>query len=152
MDKKKKDNKDQELEVLKKEVDEYKNKYLRALADYQNFEKRTKDEKMELVEMANIGLITKLLPFLDDLDKAEIFVKDEGLKMIKDHLLKILGEFNVQTLDVMGKPFDPITSEAIDIVQGKEDNIVVEILRKGYRMREKILRVAQVKVSKKIKS
>jgi len=146
----KEDNK--EVESLKNQVEDYKNKYLRALADYQNFEKRTREERSELIKTANVSLVLKLLPFLDNLEKAEIFVKDQGLKMAKDHLYQTLKEIGVEEIEVLGKPFDPMTGEAIDIVKGEKDDVVVEVLRKGYRLGEKILRVAQVKVSKKIKN
>ena len=140
-----------EIVELKKQVDEFKNKYLRAIADYQNLEKRVGDERFELMKMANKNLLIKILPFLDNLEKAEIFIKDPGLKISKDHFLQILKEVGLEELDILNKDFDPISSEAIDIVPGKEDNRVVEVLLKGYMLGEKILRVAQVKVSKLLK-
>ncbi|KKP50576.1 MAG: Protein GrpE [Candidatus Roizmanbacteria bacterium GW2011_GWA2_33_33] len=100
-----------EIVALKQQVDEFKNKYLRAIADYQNLEKRVGEERFELMKMANKNLLIKILPFIDNLEKAEL---------------------------------------AIDIIPGKEENKVVEILRKGYKFEDKIIRVAQVKVSKKI--
>jgi len=142
----------EENEDLKKQVEEYRNKYLRALADYQNLEKRVVEEKELIIKNANQNLILKLLPFLDALDKAEVFIKDQGLKIVKDNLIQVLKEVGVEEIDVLNKPFDPITSEAIDIITSDKDNIVVEVLRKGYRFQDKILRVAQVKVSKKVKS
>jgi molecular chaperone GrpE len=142
----------EENEDLKKQVEEYRNKYLRALADYQNLEKRVVEEKELIIKSANRNLILKLLPFLDALDKAEVFIKDQGLKIVKENLIKVLKEIGVEEINVLNKPFDPITSEAIDIVASDKDNIVVEVLRKGYRFQDKILRVAQVKVSKKVKS
>ncbi|PIQ72450.1 nucleotide exchange factor GrpE, partial [Candidatus Roizmanbacteria bacterium CG11_big_fil_rev_8_21_14_0_20_35_14] len=143
----KKVTKNLEIEKLKKEVEEYKNKYLRALADYQNFEKRVKEERNQLVRTANLNLIMKLLPFLDSLEKAEVFIKDQGLKIAKDHLFQSLKEIGIEEIDVVNKPFNPKVAEAIDIVQGDKDDVVVEVLRKGYRIEDKILRVAQVKVS-----
>ncbi|PIZ68166.1 nucleotide exchange factor GrpE [Candidatus Roizmanbacteria bacterium CG_4_10_14_0_2_um_filter_36_35] len=148
----KKVTKNLEIEKLKKEVEEYKNKYLRALADYQNFEKRVKEERNQLVRTANSNLIMKLLPFLDSLEKAEVFIKDQGLKIAKDHLFQSLKEIGIEEIDVVNKPFNPKVAEAIDIVQGDKDDVVVEVLRKGYRIEDKILRVAQVKVSKKVTS
>jgi len=139
-------------ESLKKQVEEYRNKYLRALADYQNLEKRAIEEKDLIVKTANKNLILKLLSFLDSLDKAEVFVKDQGLKMVKDNLVRVLKEIGVEEIDVLNKPFDPQISEAIEIVAGDKDDIVVEVLRKGYKFQDKILRVAQVKVSKKVTS
>ena len=139
-----------EIVTLKDQVNEFKNKYLRAIADYQNLEKRVGDERFELMRMANKNMLVKILPFLDNLEKAEVFVKDPGLKISKDHFMQILKEAGLEEIDILNKEFDPISAEAVDIVPGKEDNKVVEVLRKGYRFEDKIIRVAQVKVSKKI--
>lgn len=139
-----------EIIELKKQTDEFKNKYLRAIADYQNLEKRVGDERIELFKIANQGLLIKILPFLDNLEKAEIFVKDPGLKISKDHFMQILKETGLEEIDILSKDFDPVSSEAVDIVPGKEDNKVIEVLRKGYKFGDKIIRVAQVKVSKKV--
>ncbi len=139
-----------QLEELKKNAEEFKNKYLRALADYQNLEKRVIEEKKDIISLANKNLILKLLPFLDTLDKAEIFVKDQGLKMAKEQIWQVLKEYSLKEIDVLDKPFDPNIAEAVDIVSGEKDNWVVEVLRKGYKLADKILRVAQVKVSKKL--
>lgn len=139
-----------EIENLKQQVEEFKNKYLRALADYQNLEKRIGEERFELMKMANKNLLVKILPFLDNLEKAEVFIKDQGLKISKDHFLQILKETGLEEMNILNKDFDPMSSEAVDIVPGKEENKVVEVLRKGYKFEDKIIRVAQVKVSKKI--
>lgn len=139
----------EEMEGLKKQVDEFKNKYLRALADYQNLENRVKNEREWVVENANRNLVLRLLPFLDNLEKAEVFIKDQGLKIAKDHLEKVLREIGLEEIAVKDREYDPYTAEVIDIVSGDKDNVVVEVLRKGYKMQDKILRVAQVKVSKK---
>lgn len=142
----------QEMESLRQQVEEYKNKYLRALADYQNLEKRISDERFELIKMANKNLLVKILPFLDNLEKAEIFVKDQGLKFSKDHFLQILKEVGLVEIEIINADFDPVLAEAIEIVPGKDENKVVEVLRKGYKFEDKIIRVAQVKVSKKIQN
>ena len=142
----------EELEKTKKERDDYKSKYLRALADYQNFEKRVRSEEQEMVKGANANLLLKLLPFLDNLEQAEVFIKEEGLKIAKNHFFSILKDIGLEEIAVFGKEFDPHTAEAIDMVSGEKDNIVMEVVRKGYRFNGKILRPAQVKVSKKVKS
>ena len=139
-----------EIVSLKQQIDEFKNKYLRAIADYQNLEKRVGEERFELMKMANKNLLIKILPFLDNLEKAELFVKDEGLKISKDHFMQILHEAGLEEIEMLNKEFDPVLAEAVDIVSGKEDNKVVEILRKGYKFEDKIIRIAQVKVSKKL--
>lgn len=127
----------------------FKHKYLRALADYQNLEKRIYDERGELFKNANKNLILKLLPFLDSLNKAEVFIKDNGLKIVKEQFQKTLQEEGLEELDVLGKEFDPYTAEVVDMVEEEKDNVTVEVLRKGYKFNGKILRVAQVKVSKR---
>ena len=72
--------------------------------------------------------------------------------MTKDHLFGILKEIGLEEIEVLNKEYDPNSAEVIDIVEGDKDNIVTEVLRKGYKLNDKILQVAQVKVSKKIKS
>lgn len=140
----------QEIVLLKQQVDEFKNKYLRAIADYQNLEKRVGEERFELMKMANKNLLIKILPFLDNLEKAELFVKDEGLKISKDHFVQILKDAGLEEIEMMGKDFDPISAEAVQLVPGKDEGKIVEVLQKGYKFEDKIIRVAQVKVSKKL--
>ncbi|MCR4276531.1 MAG: nucleotide exchange factor GrpE [Candidatus Roizmanbacteria bacterium] len=139
-----------EIVTLKDQVDEFKNKYLRAIADYQNLEKRVGEERFELMKIANKNLLIKILPFLDNLEKAELFVKDEGLKISKDHFVQILKDAGLEEIEMMGKDFDPISAEAVQLVPGKEEGKIVEVLQKGYKFEDKIIRVAQVKVSKKV--
>ncbi|KKP60089.1 MAG: Protein GrpE [Candidatus Roizmanbacteria bacterium GW2011_GWA2_34_18] len=140
----------QEIDNLKQQAEEFKNKYLRALADYQNLEKRINQERFELMKMGNKNLLIKVIPFLDNLEKAEVFVHDPGLKISKDHFMQILKEAGLEEMDLLKKDFDPNLAEAIDIVPGKDNNKIVEVLRKGYKFEDKIIRVAQVKVSKKL--
>ncbi|KKP67880.1 MAG: Protein GrpE [Candidatus Roizmanbacteria bacterium GW2011_GWA2_35_19] len=139
-----------ELTRLKNQVEEFKSKYLRALADYQNLEKRVSQEREGIIKSANNTLILKILPFLDNLEKAQAFVNDPGLKLAKDNLFNILKEVGLQEIEVINKEYDPYTAEVIDMVEGNKENIVAAVLRKGYRINSKVLRVAQVKVSKKI--
>lgn len=138
-----------QVEKLKKEAEDYKTKYLRAIADYQNFENRVRENNQQLLLTANSGLVLKLLPFLDSLDKAEIFVKDQGLKIIKDQFHKALQEAGLEEIEVLNKEYDPYTAEVVEICEGEKDNVVVEVLRRGYMFHGKVLRVAQVKVTKK---
>ena len=126
----------------------YKNSYLRALADYQNFEKRVGKEREELLKSASRRMITKLLPLLNNLEKAEVFVKDLGLKLIKDELEKILKEEGLEEIEVAGSIYNPEVAEAVEIVDGEQDNKIVEVIRKGYKLNNKVIQPAQVKVSK----
>jgi len=140
---------EEEKEKLRKETEDFKNKYLRALADYQNFQKRILEEKKEWEKRIKNQFFLKILPFLDNLEKAEVFIKDAGLRLIKDQFLQLLKNEGVEEIDLLGKEFDPNLAEAIDVVEGDKENIVVEVLRKGYKIGEQVLRVAQVKVSLK---
>jgi len=139
---------DAAVEKLKEERDNFKQKYLRALADYQNFERRKSNEQ-SMVRTATIREIAvELLPFLDHLEKAEVFINDSGLSMIKEQYLQFLNQIGIRELEVIDKPFDPHTAEAIEVVEGSQDNMVTEVLQKGYTYEDYILRAAQVKVEK----
>jgi len=134
---------------LKKGVKLWENKYLRALADYQNLERRAAEQLTIQQKKANKSLILKFLDVLDDLEKGEIFIKDPGLKLIKEKYIKILKEEGVTEINVLRKLFNPQTAECVVVVPGERDNIVVEVIRKGYQLNEEIIRVARVKVEKK---
>jgi len=137
------------INELKKEVKLWENKYLRALADYQNLERRAAEQLTIQQKKANKSLILKFLDVLDDLEKGEIFIKDPGLKLIKEKYIKILKEEGVTEINVLGKLFNPQTAECVVVVPGERDNIVVEVIRKGYQLNEEMIRVARVKVEKK---
>lgn len=139
-----------ENERLQTEVLDLKTKFLRALADYQNLEKRTFEEKARLIRTANKEFILKLLNFLDDLNRAELFIKDENLRLIKQSFEKLLENEGLKEISVLHKSYDPNTSEVIDIVEGEKENEVIKVLRKGYLFFGQLLRPAQVTVSKKV--
>lgn len=139
-----------EIAQLKKEIDEWKNKYLRALADYQNLEKRTISQISDFQKKANKNLWLKFLEIFDLIEKAEVFIKDPGLKMIKEKFLMIMKEEGVEELDLLGKPYNPYLAECIEVIKGKNDNIIIEVVRKGYRLNKEVIRVARVKVEKKV--
>jgi molecular chaperone GrpE len=75
-------------------------------------------------------------------------MKDDGLMMIANEIRTVIREVGLEELDLVGKEYDPYTAEAIDVIQGEKDNIVVDILRKGYKIDDQIIRPAQVRVSK----
>lgn len=132
-----------------KQGEEYKTKYLRAIADYQNYERRVQDQRIEWTKNANKNVILKLLSFLDDLERAEVFVKDPNLSHVKESFDKMLKNEGLEEIEVLNKPYDPHNAEVIDMKEGKEDDMVVTVLRKGYTYNGQLLRIAQVTVSKK---
>ena len=119
----------------------------RVMADYDNFKKRVARDQLELVKFSNRELLTKLLPVLDDLERAEAHVKDEGLSLAIKHLREVLSAEGVSELEVIGKTYNPALAEATETVDGPK-NQVVEVTKKGYKLNDMILRPAQVKVGK----
>ncbi len=138
---------DEQHEELKRQVEEWKNKYLRALADYQNLEKRTRDEIAQVRNFASEVIMARLLPVADTLKKAKDHIKDPGIDLTYKELYAVLEEQGVEKIAVVGRQFDPHEMECVEVVTGKDNEVIDEVLP-GYRFRGKIVRVAQVKVGK----
>jgi len=135
--------------VLEEKASEYELRWKRALADYQNLEKRTEERFSELTQFAVKQFIEKLLPVIDDLEKAREHLKDEGLNLAWKKLTAVLEENGIARIPAQGKTFDIHTMEAIHMIEGKTDNQVVTEHRAGYLMHGAVLRPVQVTVSKK---
>ncbi len=142
---KKKTDKTQELE----------NQLKRALADYANLQKRIEGERRELAEYFKSVFAFKFLPVLDSLEAALKTVNQEaaggieqGLKLAVEQFKKVLEEEGVEEIRI-GDGFNPSLHEAVEVVPGKQDNKIVEVVAKGYKLGEKILRPAKVKVEKR---
>lgn len=129
------------------EVVDWKTKYTRALADYQNLEKRTTERVSEVRQYAAEGILMRLLPVVDTFGKVNEHLKDAGLTLAYKELLSVLTEQGVTHIEVLGKEFDPVEMDCIEVVEG-EDNMVIEEVQAGYHFRGKVLRVARVKVGK----
>lgn len=143
---------------MKKKLDdlseEWKNKYLRALADYQNLERRHREEKHEVHKFANEILLVRFLSAIDTLTRAKDHIKDSGLDLAYKEFIAILAEQGVEKIETVGQPFNPHEMECIEVVDlpaqaGGDVTIVVEEVLPGYRFNGKILRVAKVKVGKR---
>lgn len=140
---------DPEKEELKKQVEEWKGKYLRALADYQNLERRTSEFRSAAKEQSVKEVMHGVLLFLDEIIRANRHLKDEGLMHALSAFDATLRAYHVRKTDVQGKPFDPVTMECVEVVPGETDNAVTEEVRPGYMIGDNVLRPAWVKVSKK---
>jgi len=127
-------------------VEELTNNWKRALADYQNLEKRYEKEKADFVQFANADLILKLLPTGGLLEKVAEHLKDDGLNLVVREFRRILSEEGLKEIKSLGESFDPLTMEAVEIVSGGEKNKVAEVLQKGYFLKGKVLLPAKVKV------
>lgn len=136
-----------ESDQLKAQAEEWKVKYVRALADYQNLEKRTAERVSEVRQFAAEVILSRLLPVVDTFGKVNEHIKDPGLALANKELLSVLSEQGVEKIDVMGKQFDPTQMDCIEVVSGHENEVVEEV-QPGYFFRGKVLRVARVKVGK----
>lgn len=132
-----------------KELEDIKNRLMRTLADYSNLQKRVAEERKNLIKFANTTLLVKFIAILDSLEKTAESVKDEGLNLSIKNFKNILELEGVTEIESEGKGFDPRFHEAIEIVNGKEDDKVVEVLEKGYMLGDKVLLPVRVNVSKK---
>lgn len=142
---------DQQQDNNKKELDALNAKYLRALADYQNLEKRMNTSVEQARMSARKEMLMKFIDVLDSLEKAEIFVTDPGLKMVMEGFHKVLADAGVEEINIVGQEYDPYMAEAVEVVtteDAKQDNTVAEVVRKGYKLGNDIIRPAQVKVFK----
>lgn len=140
----------QEMEELKKKAEELEDKYKRALADYQNLEKRVREEKSQWIMGSNKELILHFLPILDTLMLTEkhIKIKDEGLSLSIQQFLGILKTEGVEKIDSLGKNYDPTLMQCLETITG-EDGKVLEDVRTGYLLHGNVLRPSLVKVGKK---
>lgn len=132
---------------LQARIKELEDSWKRALADYQNLEKRIVQEKEKFARFANSEFILKILPAIDDLEKAEKHLKDEGLSLALGNLKQGLQDAGLEKIEVKGRKFDPKEMECVEVGQGKEERVIEEI-RSGYKLYDRVLRPAQVKVGK----
>ena len=143
---------------LKAELDRYKETALRATADLDNYRKRMAREKDETVRYANFGFLERLIPILDNFELGLQAAKTdpgksgilEGMKMVFKQLQDFLTSCGVETIDATGQHFDPNVHEAIAQEESNEfpEGMVVRQLRKGYKLKDRLIRPANVVVSK----
>ncbi len=142
---------------LESELAETKDKYLRLAADFDNYKKRARQEKLETIQHASADLIARVLPVLDDLHNTlehkpagvdESWVK--GLELSVRKLEEALGTHGLEPIDSVGSRFDPKQHEAVGHEESSEhpEDTVVSELRRGYRIRDRVVRPALVKVAR----
>ena len=141
---------EKEIKALKDELAEANDKYLRLAAEYDNYRKRTAKEKSDAYGDAYIDAVKAILPLADSLDKAIQFTPDdEGIKAITKQLKDIFTKIGVSEIESDGKEFDPNLHNAIMHEENEElgENVVTQTFEKGYKLGEKIIRHAMVKVA-----
>lgn len=149
-------NEESEVERLTKEIDRLKNDYARAYADTENLKKRLMAEAEATRKYRIQSFAKEILPVIDNLERAlasEVHESDEsfkkGIQMTYDMLVNALKNEGVEEIDCLNKPFDPNLEQAImqEKAEDVESGIVIEVLQKGYVLKDRILRPAMVKVS-----
>ena len=157
--KKEKKNKEKELiEALNLKVKELEDKNLRISAEMINTLRRKDEDNARVMKYANESLIEDILNVVDNFDRAlnqnsnseDVVNYQKGMQMIYDNLINILEKYEVKEIEALDKEFDPTYHQAVmtEKVDGKESNIVIEVLRKGYIYKDKVIRPAMVKVNK----
>ncbi|MGB9608191.1 MAG: nucleotide exchange factor GrpE [bacterium] len=138
---------------MKRELEEYKNALIQLRADFENYKKRTARHFEEIGEFAKSELLKKILPIVDDFERALSFENNpyaEGMRMIYRQLVEFLQKEGVEKMETVGKEFDPNLHEAVGWVESEDkEGIVVEEVQTGYTYRGKLLRPARVKVARK---
>lgn len=137
-----------ELEKEKEHAEVWRQKYLRALADYHNVAKHAEEEAQSVRQFAGLVFVEKLLPVVDVLQKAQGHCNDKGLDMAMKQMDAYLRDIGAMKLHVLGKVFDPHTMECVEVVKDGADGTVLEVVEDGYMMQEKLIRPAKVKVGK----
>ncbi len=142
---------DQAPEDFNKKAEEYLNNWKRAAADLINYKKEEVSRARLLISYAKESMLFNVLPVIDSIylmeqqtQKLEFSSLLEGLQMIKKQIEEFLKKEGIEEIEVAGQPFNPETMESV----GETENGEMELMQKGYKMGEKILRVAKVKVNK----
>lgn len=136
-----------EVEVLKNQLSEMELNWKRALADYKNLVDRSNKERKQFTEFANEVLIMKFLAVYDSLEMLGKYNSDQGLQLTIKQFGQVLKEEGLKEIEALGKDYDVNEMEAIEMVEGEKDK-VIEVLTKGFYLKEKLLRPARVKVGK----
>jgi molecular chaperone GrpE len=144
------------LEGAREQDEEHVRAWQRAAADYANYKRRVEEERETVAEFANALLIGKLLAVLDDFDRALEHIPAEvpeswvdGIRLVERKLRGVLEAEGVTPIEAVGQPFDPNVHEAVVHEETTElpDNTVIGELQRGYRLRDRVLRPALVRVA-----
>ncbi|MDR3628692.1 MAG: nucleotide exchange factor GrpE [Ignavibacteriaceae bacterium] len=145
------------IEQLEKESADFKDKYLRRTAEFENYKRRTENDQLNLIKYAAESFIVKLLPAVDDFERSLQYIDDakdvdsikQGIKLVYDKLIKVLDDQGVKKIESVGKPFDVQFHEAI--MQRNDDRVaphtVLDEVEKGYIYKDKVIRHTKVIVS-----
>ena len=152
------DSAEAQLATANATIEELQDKYLRQVAEFDNYRKRTIKEKAELIKNASADILTDLLPFIDDLERAiknsannnDFNALKEGIEIIYNKLMHTLQQDGLQKISPVGEVFDTDFHEAIALIPAQDEESkgkVIDCTRDGYKLHDKVLRHAQVAVA-----
>lgn len=150
--KKHKPNKNEEIELLKGEVESLKTEVLRSKADLINYRKRKDEETSTMLKYCNSDLILSLLNVVDNFERALVLDDEafksylDGFKLIYNQVIDILNSYEVKEIEALDKVFDPMYHQSVATKKDdtKESGVVLEVFKKGYTYKDKVLRPAMV--------
>lgn len=146
----------EEIELLNQKNDELKDKYLRLVAEYDNFRKRTLKEKFEIRETVKSSVLLDFIPVVDDMDRAMCHLEDvkdtkatiEGIKLIYQKFADFLKTQGVEEINALNLDFDLDLHEAISKFPAEDDKKgkVIDVIQKGYKLNDNVIRFSKVVV------
>ena len=144
-----------ELDAIKNELKEKEDKFLRLAAEYDNFRKRSVKEKSEIYSSSKADVINEILPIIDNFERAsqnseaDFDAYKKGIELIFNQFISVLSKFGVESYGEPGDEFDPSIHSAVMSVTDDTlgDNVIAEVFSKGYKLGDKIIREAVVKVA-----
>lgn len=151
---KKDEKKESETDMLKKQLEEANDKFLRLNAEYQNFKRRSEKEKQETYSFAKVDIIKELLPVIDNLERAiasdgnnDYDGLKKGVEMTFDSLMTTLSKLGIEVYGESGETFDPNLHNAVMHIEDDKykDGEIVDVFQKGYKAGDKIIRAAMVR-------
>lgn len=152
--KEKKSKKDTEIEKLKEELEKKNDILLRTAAEFDNYKKRTERERAGVAEYARAGIIKKLLPIIDNIERAAGADKEspeylKGIELIVKQFETLAGSLELTETAKVGDTFDPTLHEAVMHIEDENlgENVIAEVLQKGYKTGDTVVRHAMVKVA-----
>ncbi|MBQ8967632.1 nucleotide exchange factor GrpE [Ruminococcus sp.] len=148
------DEEQSEEDKLKAELAESKDKYLRLMAEYDNFRKRSAKERLELSASVKGDTVADILPVIDNFERAlntetEDEAYKQGIEMIFKQFNDALTKLGIEAIDPVGETFDPNIANAVNQIEDPElgENVVAQVFQKGYRIGDKVIRYAMVVVA-----
>lgn len=148
------------VEKLQQEIGEAKEKYIRLVAEFDNMRKRHAREREELIKYAHEEVIIELLGFFEDFERTLVAAKAnpsegavllKGVEMVMKRMQELLKKYDVEPIDPAGQKFDHNCHEALMVVDSNdhEDESVVEVFQKGYKLGGRVVKTAKVKVARR---